>query len=107
MNDNSVVFAETYIRLNISENTSVGTELTRINATDKDIGLNGKVKSLFCFLKKFCLFTFDFDRFIIRLVMVFHHLVGWIISELVIQLECTKERFGFCSIKIFTFFSLV
>jgi len=45
MNDNSVVLAETYIRLNISENTSVGTELTRINATDKDIGLNGKVKN--------------------------------------------------------------
>jgi hypothetical protein len=56
MNDNSVVLAETYIRLNISENTSVGTELTRINATDKDIGLNGKVKSFFVF----CLFTFDF-----------------------------------------------
>ncbi|CAF3673679.1 unnamed protein product [Rotaria sp. Silwood1] len=43
MNDNSVVLTETYIRLNISENTPVGTELTRINATDKDIGLNGKI----------------------------------------------------------------
>ncbi|CAF4914405.1 unnamed protein product [Rotaria sp. Silwood1] len=43
MNDNSVVLIETYIRLNISENTPVGTELTRINATDKDIGLNGKI----------------------------------------------------------------
>ncbi|CAF4887141.1 unnamed protein product, partial [Rotaria socialis] len=42
MNDNSVVLAETHIRLNISENTPVGTELSRIHATDKDIGLNGK-----------------------------------------------------------------
>ena len=46
MNDNPVVLAETYIRLNVSENTSIGTELTRINATDKDIGVNGKVKSI-------------------------------------------------------------
>jgi hypothetical protein len=45
MNDNPVILSETYIRLNISENTSIGTELTRINATDKDIGLNGKVKN--------------------------------------------------------------
>jgi len=44
MNDNPVVVSQTQIRLNISENTSIGTELTRINATDKDIGLNGKVK---------------------------------------------------------------
>jgi len=29
--------------LNVSENYPVGSELTRINATDKDIGLNGKV----------------------------------------------------------------
>ncbi|CAF0869456.1 unnamed protein product [Rotaria sordida] len=43
MNDNSVVLAETHIRLNISENTPIGTVLTRINATDKDIGLNGKI----------------------------------------------------------------
>jgi hypothetical protein len=43
MNDNPVVLSETHIRLNISENTPIGTELTRINATDKDIGLNGKV----------------------------------------------------------------
>ncbi|CAM4868803.1 unnamed protein product [Rotaria socialis] len=43
MNDNSVVLAETYIRRNISENTPVGTELSRIHATDKDIGLNGKI----------------------------------------------------------------
>ncbi len=46
MNDNPVVISQTHIRLNISENTSIGTELTRINATDKDIGLNGKVKAL-------------------------------------------------------------
>ncbi len=44
MNDNPVILSETHIRLNISENISIGTELTRINATDKDIGLNGKVK---------------------------------------------------------------
>jgi hypothetical protein len=44
MNDNPVVISETYIHLHISENTPVGTELTRINATDKDSGLNGKVR---------------------------------------------------------------
>ncbi len=44
MNDNPVVVSQTQIRLNISENTSIGSELTRINATDKDIGVNGKVK---------------------------------------------------------------
>ncbi len=57
MNDHPVVLSETHIRLNISENTPIGTELTRINATDKDIGLNGKVentnrilsKDFFCF----------------------------------------------------------
>jgi hypothetical protein len=43
MNDNPVVLSETYIQLNVSENTPIGTELTRINATDEDIGLNGKV----------------------------------------------------------------
>lgn len=43
MNDNSVVLSETHIHLNIKENTPIGTELTRINATDKDIGLNGKI----------------------------------------------------------------
>ena len=43
MNDNPVVLNETHIRLNVSENTLVGTELLRINATDRDIGLNGKV----------------------------------------------------------------
>ncbi len=59
MNDNSVVLAETYIRLNISENTSVGTELTRINATDKDIGLNGKVKSFFVFFVYLHLISID------------------------------------------------
>ncbi len=44
MNDNPVVLSETHIRLNINESTPIGTELTRINATDRDIGLNGKVK---------------------------------------------------------------
>ncbi|UJR38305.1 hypothetical protein I4U23_030975 [Adineta vaga] len=43
MNDNAVVLTEKYINLNVSENTPVGTELTRIHATDKDIGLNGKI----------------------------------------------------------------
>jgi hypothetical protein len=45
MNDNPVVLSETYLHLHISENTPVGTELTWINATDKDIGINGKVKT--------------------------------------------------------------
>jgi hypothetical protein len=45
MNDNPVVLSETYLHLHISENTPVGTELTCINATDKDIGINGKVKT--------------------------------------------------------------
>ncbi|CAF1348121.1 unnamed protein product [Adineta steineri] len=43
MNDNPVVLLETHIRLNVSENTPIGTELTRVNATDQDIGLNGKI----------------------------------------------------------------
>ena len=47
MNDNPVELAETHIRLNISETTAVGTELTRVNATDRDIGLNGKVDGVF------------------------------------------------------------
>ncbi|CAF3097016.1 unnamed protein product [Rotaria sp. Silwood2] len=43
MNDNSVLLSKTYIQLHVSENTPVGTELTYINATDNDIGLNGKI----------------------------------------------------------------
>jgi len=46
MNDNAVNLPQTYIHLHISENTPIGTELTCINATDKDIGINGKVKKL-------------------------------------------------------------
>jgi len=46
MNDNPVVLSDTHIHLNVSENTPIGTDLTRINATDKDIGLNGKVNQL-------------------------------------------------------------
>jgi len=88
MNDNPVVLSETYILLNISENTAIGTELTRINATDKDIGLNGKVKKR---SRIFSICFFFLDRFIIRLVMVFHHQVGWIIFVLMIQLECKKR----------------
>ncbi|CAF0885641.1 unnamed protein product [Rotaria sordida] len=42
-NDNPVLLSKTYIQLHISENTPVGTELTYINATDNDIGLNGKI----------------------------------------------------------------
>jgi hypothetical protein len=100
MNDNPVILAETHLRLNVSENTPVGTELTRINATDKDIGLNGKVKIKF--LRKFFYF-FLFDRFIILSVMVFRRRVGWIISVLEIQLECMMKRiFG----KSFFFFSI-
>lgn len=48
MNDNPVVLADTHIRLNVSELTTVGTVLTRINATDADIGLNGKVNLISC-----------------------------------------------------------
>ena len=44
MNDNSVLLSKTYIQLRVSENTPVGTKLTHINATDKDLGLNGQVK---------------------------------------------------------------
>jgi len=47
MNDNPVSLPQTYIHLHISENTPIGTELTCINATDKDIGINGKVKNIF------------------------------------------------------------
>lgn len=47
MNDNPVLLSQTYIHLHLSENTPVGTELTCINATDKDIGINGKVRSDF------------------------------------------------------------
>ncbi|CAF1602934.1 unnamed protein product [Adineta ricciae] len=43
MNDNPVVLAESYINLNVSESTPVGAQLARINATDRDIGLNGKI----------------------------------------------------------------
>jgi hypothetical protein len=43
MNDNPVVLSRTYIHLHLSENTPVGTELIYINATDRDIGINGKV----------------------------------------------------------------
>lgn len=43
MNDNPVVLSQTYLHLHLSENTPIGTELTSINASDKDIGLNGKV----------------------------------------------------------------
>ncbi|CAF4150093.1 unnamed protein product [Rotaria socialis] len=43
MNDNSVLLSETYIQLHVSENAPVGTELIFVNATDKDIGLNGKI----------------------------------------------------------------
>jgi len=88
MNDNSVVLSETYIHLHVSESTPVGTELAYINATDKDIGLNGKVKLLTC---KACISTIHFRRFIIQSVMDFHLLVGWIIFVLMIQLECKKR----------------
>jgi hypothetical protein len=59
MNDNPVVLAETHIRLNISESTAVGSELLRINATDKDIGINGKVKTRFFCSKRFIYFPLD------------------------------------------------
>jgi hypothetical protein len=85
MNDNSVVLSQTYIHLHVSESTPVGTELAYINATDKDSGLNGKVKLL---NSKACISTIHFRRFIIQLVMDFHLLVGWIIFVLEIQLEC-------------------
>lgn len=52
MNDNPVELGETHIRLNISETTAVGTELTRVNATDRDIGLNGKVNGIFSSLDR-------------------------------------------------------
>lgn len=53
MNDNSVKLSQTYLHLHLSENTPIGTELTSINATDDDIGMNGKVMTdfirLICF----------------------------------------------------------
>ncbi|UJR07912.1 hypothetical protein I4U23_012195 [Adineta vaga] len=42
-NDNSVVLSQAYIHLHVSENTPIGTELAYVNATDQDIGLNGKI----------------------------------------------------------------
>jgi len=80
MNDNPVVLSQTYFHLHISENTPVGTELIFINATDKDIGINGKVKSI----SKTFIFLFYYNRFIIQSVMDIH----WIIFVLEIQLEC-------------------
>ena len=44
MNDNPVILPQTYYHLHISENTPMGTELVYINATDQDIGLNGKIQ---------------------------------------------------------------
>lgn len=88
LNDNSVMLTDTHIRLNISESTPVGTILTRVNATDADIGLNGKVKRRMIdeidLLSFFCL---RLHRFIIQLVTVFHHPVGWMSSVLVKQRE--------------------
>lgn len=87
MNDNPVVLSKTYIQLHVSENTPVGTELTYINATDKDIGFNGKVKSVridvFIYL-----FLVGGNRFIIQSVMVIHQLVLEIIFGLEILVEC-------------------
>jgi hypothetical protein len=73
MNDNSVVLSQTYIHLHLSENTPVGTELTCINATDKDIGINGKVKYNFFRILSFNLF--HSDRFIIPSVMGIHSII--------------------------------
>ena len=75
MNDNPVQLSQTHIRLNVSENTPIGTELTRIHATDQDIGLNGKVKKNIRKRKNLILC----NRFIIRLAVVFLHQIGWII----------------------------
>ena len=78
MNDNPVQLNQTHIRLNVSENTPIGTELTRIYATDKDLGLNGKVRRKKKTLRRMLNLLFS-NRFIIRLATVFLHRVGWII----------------------------
>ena len=71
MNDNPVLLSNTNIQLHVSENTPIGTELTCINATDKDIGLNGKVEFCFSFFlfvqqKRRETFVFIVIRFIIQ-----------------------------------------
>ncbi|CAF1472505.1 unnamed protein product, partial [Didymodactylos carnosus] len=43
INDNTAVLERQWINLNVSEDTQIGTELTRVIATDADIGLNGKI----------------------------------------------------------------
>ena len=88
MNDNPVELAETHIRLNISEMTAVGTELTRVNATDRDIGSNGKVNAVFRRIDHSNDDDFSLDRSTTRSVMVFRRPAGWITSVLAIQREC-------------------
>ncbi|KAL4640550.1 protocadherin Fat 1 isoform X2 [Arapaima gigas] len=43
-NDNSPVFLQDSYSVEISENTAIGTEIVQIEATDKDLGVNGKVR---------------------------------------------------------------
>lgn len=65
MNDNPVLLADTHLRLNISELTPVGTKLTSINATDRDIGINGKVRLMRLLqnlITLLCLVDFLFDQ---------------------------------------------
>ncbi|XP_053369957.1 protocadherin gamma-A6-like isoform X24 [Clarias gariepinus] len=49
VNDNAPVFNQTVYRASVVENTSKGTYITRVNATDADSGSNGEIT--FCFSK--------------------------------------------------------
>ncbi|KAK1789318.1 hypothetical protein P4O66_015254, partial [Electrophorus voltai] len=47
VNDNAPVFDEPVKRINLLENSPVGTIVTKLNATDTDSGMNGEVSFLF------------------------------------------------------------
>ncbi|XP_076861938.1 protocadherin gamma-C5-like isoform X2 [Brachyhypopomus gauderio] len=47
VNDNAPVFDETVKRVNLLENSPIGTIVTKLNATDTDSGMNGEVSFLF------------------------------------------------------------
>lgn len=44
VNDNPPIFNQTRYTVSIPENSTIGTSIIRVNATDADIGLNGKIE---------------------------------------------------------------